>query len=112
MLRAVARALSDAIRSGDTMYRYGGEEFLVLLAEQSLDGAARAAERLRAAVEALGLPHPDGGAVTVSAGVAGPGSSSSCSSEELIELADQALYRAKELGRNRVEIAAAAGAAT
>jgi diguanylate cyclase (GGDEF)-like protein len=106
VLRAVARALSDTIRGGDTMYRYGGEEFLVLLTEQSLDGAARAAERLRAAVEALNLPHPGGGPVTVSSGVTGPGSSSSCSSEELIEQADQALYRAKALGRNRVEVTA------
>ena len=90
------------------MYRYGGEEFLVLLSEQSLDGAARAAERLRAAVEALNLQPPAGGPVTVSSGVTGPGSSSSCSAEELIELADQALYRAKAGGRNRVEVAAAA----
>jgi diguanylate cyclase (GGDEF)-like protein len=103
VLRAVARALDDAIRGGDTMYRYGGEEFLVLLSEQSLDGAARAGERLRAAVEALGLVHPEG-TVTVSAGVAGPGDPSSGSPEQLIERADRALYRAKELGRNRVEI--------
>ena len=105
VLRAVAGALNDAIRGGDTLYRYGGEEFLVLLSEQSLDGAARAGERLRAAVEALALPHPDGGSVTLSAGVAGLGDNSSGSSDELIELADQALYRAKELGRNRVEVA-------
>jgi two-component system chemotaxis response regulator CheY len=105
VLRAVARALSDTTRGGDTTYRYGGEEFLVILSEQSLDGAARAGERLRAAVEALGIPHPHGGYVTVSAGVAGPGNRTSGSSEELIERADQALYRAKELGRNRVEIA-------
>lgn len=108
VLRAVARALSDAIRSGDTMYRYGGEEFLVLLAEQTLAGGALAGERLRAAVEALELPHPGGGHVTVSAGVAGPAESAAFSSDELVELADQALYRAKERGRNRVETAAAA----
>jgi diguanylate cyclase (GGDEF)-like protein len=107
VLRAVARALNDAIRGGDTMYRYGGEEFLVLLSEQSLEGAARAGERLRAAVEALGLAHPEG-RVTVSAGVAGPGDGKSGSPEALIERADDALYRAKELGRNRVEIALAA----
>ena len=106
VLRAVAAALSRAIRGGDTLYRYGGEEFLALLSEQSLDGAARAGERLRVAVEALGLEHPEG-RVTVSAGVAGPGDGTSGSPEELIEPADQALYRAKELGRNRVEIAAA-----
>jgi two-component system, cell cycle response regulator len=112
VLRAVARTLNDAIRGGDTMYRYGGEEFLILLSEQSLDGAARAGERLRAAVEALQLPHPNGGHVTISAGVAGPGDSTSGSPEALIEVADQALYRAKELGRNRVEIATAAAPET
>jgi diguanylate cyclase (GGDEF)-like protein len=102
-LRRVARELQQQIRTGDAVYRYGGEEFLVLLPEQPIEAAALAAERLRAAVEALALPHPSGGVVTVSAGVAsirddvrGP--------DELFELADQALYRAKENGRNRVEL--------
>jgi two-component system chemotaxis response regulator CheY len=106
VLRAVATALAETTRSGDTLYRYGGEEFLVLLPEQTLDGAALAAERLRAAVEALGLEHPDAGPVTVSAGVAGLGSST-CSPEQLFELADRALYRAKDGGRNRVEVESA-----
>lgn len=103
VLRAVARALDQQIRSGDALYRYGGEEFLALLPEQSIESAAIAAERLRTAVEALALPHPAGGVVTVSAGVAAladPG----CRPGELFELADQALYRAKEGGRNRVEL--------
>jgi diguanylate cyclase (GGDEF)-like protein len=107
VLRAVAGALGGAIRAGDTLYRYGGEEFLVLLPEQSLDSAALAAERLRGAVEATGLHHPDGTPVTVSAGVAGLGSRS-CSPDQLFKLADEALYRAKASGRNRVEVAAAA----
>ncbi|MEA2312841.1 MAG: hypothetical protein QOE28_2809, partial [Solirubrobacteraceae bacterium] len=106
VLRAVAGSLGETIRSGDTLYRYGGEEFLVLLPEQTLDGAALAGERLREAVEGLGLERPGGGTVTVSVGVAGLGSSS-CSPEQLFELADQALYRAKEGGRNRVEIVSA-----
>jgi two-component system chemotaxis response regulator CheY len=103
VLRAVSRALDQQIRSGDALYRYGGEEFLALLPEQPIESAAIAAERLRAAVEALALPHPAGGVVTVSAGVAAlaePG----CRPDELFELADQALYRAKEGGRNRVEL--------
>ena len=108
VLRRVAEALTATIRSGDTLYRYGGEEFLVLLPEQTLDGAALAAERLRAAVEELSIDHPGGGAVTVSAGVAGLGSGE-CSPEELFELADRALYRAKEAGRNRVEVEQAGG---
>jgi diguanylate cyclase (GGDEF)-like protein len=103
VLRAVADALAATIRSGDTLYRYGGEEFLVLLPEQTLDTAALAGERLREAVEGLSLPRPDGGVVTVSVGVAGMGDAS-CTPEELFELADKALYRAKENGRNRVEV--------
>jgi two-component system chemotaxis response regulator CheY len=109
VLREVAAALARTIRRGDTLYRYGGEEFLVLLPEQTLAGAELAAERLRAAVEALGLEHPGGGAVTASVGVAGLGSAA-CSPDELFELADRALYRAKEGGRNRVEVEAAGGA--
>jgi diguanylate cyclase (GGDEF)-like protein len=103
VLRAVARALQQQIRTGDAVYRYGGEEFLVLLPEQSIESSALAAERLRAAVEALGLPHPAGGVVTVSAGVAAL-SDGECKPDELFELADQALYRAKAGGRNRVEL--------
>jgi diguanylate cyclase (GGDEF)-like protein len=103
VLRAVARALNQQIRSGDALYRYGGEEFLSLLPEQSIESAAIAAERLRSAVEALAIPHPAGGVVTVSAGVAAL-TDPDCRPEELFELADQALYRAKEGGRNRVEL--------
>jgi two-component system chemotaxis response regulator CheY len=103
VLRAVADRLSEGIRTGDTLYRYGGEEFLVLLPEQSLESARRVAERLRASVEALELPHPESRTVTVSAGVAGIGVPA-CSPTELFELADQALYRAKAGGRNRVEV--------
>jgi diguanylate cyclase (GGDEF)-like protein len=73
----------------------------MLLAEQTVDGAIVAAERLRAAVEALRLPHPTGGSVTVSAGVASL-SDELQAPEEIFELADQALYRAKGAGRNRV----------
>ncbi len=102
-LRAVAGALQQQIRTGDAVYRYGGEEFLVLLPEQSLESAGRAAERLHAAVAELRLPHPSGGVVTVSAGVAGLGEHTT-RPDHVFELADQALYRAKENGRNRVEV--------
>ncbi|HWM09925.1 MAG TPA: response regulator [Solirubrobacteraceae bacterium] len=103
ILRAVAQALERQIRTGDAVYRYGGEEFLVLLPEQTIDSALLAAERLRAAVEALALPHPGGGVVTVSAGVAGT-AERGCRPDELFKLADEALYRAKDRGRNRVEV--------
>jgi diguanylate cyclase (GGDEF)-like protein len=102
-LRSIAQTLQREVRSGDAVYRYGGEEFLVLLPEQSLETATLAAERLRAAVESLGIPHPAGGVVTVSAGVAGL-HDPTCGPDQIFELADQALYRAKEGGRNRVEV--------
>jgi diguanylate cyclase (GGDEF)-like protein len=103
MLRRVSSALSATVRGGDTVYRYGGEEFLVLLPEQTLETAALAAERLRAAVEALAVPHPAGGTVTISAGVAGPGEGGE-PADELVRRADAALYAAKAAGRNRVEV--------
>jgi diguanylate cyclase (GGDEF)-like protein len=109
-LRAIAGALQGAVRSGDAVYRYGGEEFLVLLPEQTLESATLAAERLRSAVENLGIAHPAGGVVTVSAGVAGL-TDPECKPDEVFELADQALYRAKEGGRNRVEVHQPAGEA-
>jgi diguanylate cyclase (GGDEF)-like protein len=103
VLRSVAQALHRQIRTGDALYRYGSEEFLVLLPEQSIESAGLAAERLRAAVEALAMPHPDGGVVTVSAGVAGLTEHVS-RPDEAFELAEQALSRAKAGGRNRVEV--------
>jgi diguanylate cyclase (GGDEF)-like protein len=103
VLRSVSRALDQQIRTGDALYRYGGEEFLALLPEQTIESAAIAAERLRASVEALAIPHPAGGVVTVSAGVAAL-TDADCRPDQLFELADQALYRAKEGGRNRVEL--------
>jgi two-component system chemotaxis response regulator CheY len=102
-LRAISGALQSEVRSGDAVYRYGGEEFLVLLPEQTLETATLAAERLRLAVESLAIPHPAGGVVTVSAGVAGL-TDPTCKPDEIFELADRALYRAKEGGRNRVEV--------
>jgi diguanylate cyclase (GGDEF)-like protein len=103
VLREVAGALQREVRSGDVVYRYGGEEFLVLLPEQSLESATLAAERLRGAVEALGIARPEGGVVTVSGGVAALDDTLSAP-EQVFELADQALYRAKAGGRNRIEV--------
>ena len=106
----MSATLADTVRGGDTVYRYGGEEFLVLLPEQTLESAALAAERLRVAVEELAVPHPAGGVVTISAGVAGPAEGAE-PAEELVGRADAALYVAKAAGRNRVELAGAAAPA-
>jgi two-component system cell cycle response regulator len=114
-LRAVAGALDRRRRAGDSVYRYGGEEFVVVLPEQNLKTATAAAERLRQDVSALGIPHPacgDEAIVTVSAGVASLEQSDDGDFEAVLERADVALYRAKQRGRNRVDVSAGAIAST
>jgi diguanylate cyclase (GGDEF)-like protein len=115
-LTAVARCLAgQAQRSGDWVMRYGGEEFIVVLPETSGGGASQLGERMRAAVEALGIPHAGtqiGRVVTISAGVASvvPGVAAQ-SQRDLLEWTDAALYEAKRQGRNRV-VSYKLGAAT
>jgi diguanylate cyclase (GGDEF)-like protein/PAS domain S-box-containing protein len=104
VLRAVADTLRDESRSSDAVYRYGGEEFLVLLAEQRLDGGLIVAERMREAVHALGLAHSvtEAGVVTISIGVAQCPRGDRTDPQDAIRRADVALYAAKAEGRNRV----------
>lgn len=103
LLLSVAGTLKRSLRGSDSIYRYGGEEFLALLPGQDVEHAAIAAERLRQAVRNLAVEHPAGGPVTISGGVAGlrPGESA----EQLLARADAALYEAKQAGRDRVGIA-------
>ncbi len=106
-LRAVAAALTASVRATDVVCRFGGEEFVVLMPEQTLDGGTRAAERIRRAVEALGLEYPTPGGrrvLTISAGVAQIGRGTAPDADDVVRAADAALYRAKGAGRNRVEI--------
>jgi two-component system chemotaxis response regulator CheY len=108
VLRRVAQTLAQTVRRGDAVYRYGGEEFLALLPEQSIAASERAAERLRQAVEQLEIPHEakePRGAITISAGVAvlhDAVRGASYMPDALLKEADDALYEAKEAGRNRV----------
>ena len=105
VLRKVAQTIAAHCRSGDTAYRYGGEEFLIILPEQDRDSAVEVADRLRQAVEELGIPHEakdPPGVVTISAGVAALPAGTSKSAANLLGDADAALYRAKQSGRNRV----------
>ncbi|MCW5892711.1 MAG: diguanylate cyclase [bacterium] len=106
VLRAVGTALRSALRAADVIARYGGEEFVVLLPEVDRAGAAIAAERVRAAVAAETMRAiPDGPAVTATIGVATfPDDGSDAAS--LVTLADAAMLRGKQAGRNRVEVAA------
>lgn len=106
-LRRIADTVSGHCRSGDLAYRYGGEELLVLLPEQTLEYGRAFAERLRVSVEELRIAHEDGpaGILTISAGIAvlsGANSGVSWDPEAWLKEADSALYRAKAAGKNRV----------
>ncbi len=107
VLSKVADAILQTFRPGDASYRYGGEEFLIILPEQPLELASIAAARLRRAVEELEIPHealgPDA-VVTVSCGLAELSEGENKSIEDLLKEADLALYHAKGCGRNRVMV--------
>jgi diguanylate cyclase (GGDEF)-like protein len=100
MLRAVSRLLTSLARQGDTVARWGGEEFVVVLPETDLAGAERFAERLRRTIEAQSVGDMQ---TSASCGVATMLPEDNV--EELLHAADQALYQAKTNGRNRTESA-------
>ncbi len=102
VLREVARALSDVVRVVDLVARYGGEEFAVVLEDSDERGGRRMAERLRKAVEGLELCCGEEEVhVTISLGLS-VFPRATALKEELVSFADQALYRAKQSGRNRL----------
>jgi diguanylate cyclase (GGDEF)-like protein len=107
-LKKIADAITGSLmRNQDYAGRYGGEEFLVVLPDTDKKGAIAVADRITDSIEALRLVHPDTpcGLVTVSQGIATADTEGGTRPEALVALADKALYRAKENGRNRTEIA-------
>lgn len=105
-LRALARILRSTIRTSDVVARYGGEEFVIALRHAGLEESRMVAEKIRAAVEQNVVDIGPGryARITASFGVAGT-DVHKVDQKGLMALADAALYRAKEAGRNRVEIA-------
>lgn len=106
VLKALAVSLSKMLRPGDLVGRIGGEEFMIVLPRTSIEGAYQMAERGRSIVEAMRVPLDEGNqvGVTVSIGIASISPSRNDPSS-LYAAADEALYRAKHEGKNRVEAA-------
>jgi diguanylate cyclase (GGDEF)-like protein len=107
LLRELGGLLRDQLRGGDVPCRYGGEEFVLILPEASLDSTRRRAGQLREAVHRLQVADRGQslGLVTLSAGVA-VFPTHGTSGDALIRAADAALYRAKAAGRDQVQVAA------
>ncbi len=101
-LRDIAESVASVCRTIDSVGRYGGEEFVILMPETPTESTLKLAERARKSVWTLGIPHPGGvsaGRVTISIGV---GTGRSDSWEAVLKQADDALYIAKRSGRNMV----------
>ena len=106
VLQEVAGLMKEKMREGDIIARYGGEEFIILLPMTELDGAEDLAGRLREQVEERIWDNPSYGKlqITISFGVAVFPTPGIETADQLIACADKALYRAKNNGRNRVEV--------
>jgi diguanylate cyclase (GGDEF)-like protein len=91
-------------RSGDFVARWGGEEFITLLPNTDMEGAVNVAEQIRSGVEEMDVPCAGGSAakITVSIGVNSHACGADGTVDALISGADNALYKAKETGRNRI----------
>jgi diguanylate cyclase (GGDEF)-like protein len=102
VLRAFGRLLRETVREIDVAGRWGGEEFAVIMPGTDATGGVTLAERVRAAIEATELRSTDGGPVRVTASFGVASFADGGSVEALVAAADDALYRAKRAGKNRV----------
>ncbi len=104
-LQAISSCMQkNAQRITDTLARYGGEEFAIIMVNTNTENALILAERIRKDVEGLSIPHDDSifGKVTISLGLATIGKGAEISHAQFFEKADNALYKAKETGRNKI----------
>jgi two-component system cell cycle response regulator len=105
VLKEVSTVITKSIREIDTASRFGGEEFMVILPNTEKENAKVGAERMREKISQHAFPEVEG-PITVSIGVAGLPDAAIANEDRLIRCADYALYRAKQNGRNCIEIAA------
>lgn len=101
VLKQVVKSITDCIRQTDMCFRYGGEEFLVMLASADGPGAERIAERIRSAIEAATFSHKKGN-LNITSSIGSATLYPSDTMQSICERADDALYRAKNSGRNQV----------
>ncbi len=101
VLKAVAQCIKTTVRASDIVFRYGGEEFVVVLSNTEMEGAALLAERIRQTVESL-LIYEDQFRVSVTVSLGVTQMQANDSVKQLFVHADQAMYQAKKNGRNRV----------
>ena len=102
VLRDLAETLRENVREIDTAARWGGEEFAVILPGTDLEGAAQVAERIRTALAERDIPSVDGAHLHVTASFGVAVSNPTTTVQQLVEAADEALYRAKRAGKDRV----------
>ncbi|EGB9880204.1 TPA: diguanylate cyclase DosC [Escherichia coli] len=103
-LRKVSQAFYDNVRSSDYVFRYGGDEFIIVLTEASENETLRTAERIRSRVEKTKLKAANGEDIALSLSIGAAMFNGHPDYERLIQIADEALYIAKRRGRNRVEL--------
>ncbi|RME32837.1 MAG: GGDEF domain-containing protein [Gammaproteobacteria bacterium] len=106
VLKHLSATMTETVRSGDFVFRYGGEEFLILLPAVTEEAAKKVAEKIRRRIEESSLELPGGESLTVTVSIGIALSAGERNYERTIARADQALYRAKEQGRNRFVMAA------